>query len=118
MDIDFIRSYSMTFPGATEEIQWESELLFKVGGKIFVMCGSSSEGLVMLKANPEKFDELVEIQGVIPAPYLARNKWIGIRNKNDLKISEIKNLIKESYELVFQKLPKRLKNEINLTAGK
>src|SRR5205085_11382987 len=116
MDIDFIRSYCLSFPGATEEIQWETHLLFKVGGKMFVLCGSDSTSNMSIKANPEKFDELIEIPGVIPAPYLARAKWVAIQHRNDLKVSEIKNLIKESYELVFSKLPKRIKNEINAAA--
>jgi len=85
---------------------------------MFVLCGSDSEGNMSIKANPEKFDELIEIEGVIPAPYLARNKWISIKNKNGLKTAEIKNLIKESYELVFEKLPKNVKNKIVLSANK
>ena len=112
MDIDFLRNYCLSFPGATEEIQWETHLLFKVGGKMFTMCGSTAESQISLKANPEKFDELIEIEGVIPAPYLARNKWIAIQTRNSLKISELKELIKESYDLVFEKLPKKVRNEI------
>jgi len=103
----------MSFPGVTEQIQCEIDLLFKVGGKMFVVCGTQSASAISLKANPEKFDELVEIPRVIPAPYLARNKWVAIQNKNGLKIPEIKNLIKESYELVFSKPPKKIKDEIN-----
>src|SRR5439155_1110871 len=118
MNIEYIRAYCMSFPGVTEEIQWESHLLFKVGGKIFVLCGSDSESQMSLKASPERFDELVEIEGVIPAPYLARNKWIAIQNRNGLKTAELKSLIKESYELVFGKLPKRVKNEIILQLKK
>ena len=113
MDLDFIRKTCMSLPGTTEQIQWESDILFKVGGKMFVVCGSNTGSSVSLKANPEKIDELIEIEGVVPAPYLARNKWVSIQNKNGLRIQEIKNLVKESYELVFNKLPKKVRDEIN-----
>ncbi|MEO8512696.1 MAG: MmcQ/YjbR family DNA-binding protein [Ignavibacteria bacterium] len=117
MNIDFIREYCMSFPGATEELQWESSLLFKVGGKIFVITGSDnvSENLLSLKADPEKFEELMEQRGVMPAPYLARNKWIAIQRSAGVKTSELKELIRTSYELVFGKLPKKIQSSI--TAG-
>lgn len=114
MNIDWIRDYCMTFPGATEEVQWESSLLFKVGGKIFVISSldNFSENLLSLKGDPEKFEELTEQDGIIPAPYLARNKWITIQRTSRIKTTELKKLIKTSYELVFNKLPKKTKESI------
>ncbi len=105
----------MSFPGATEEIQWGSSLLFKVGGKMFVITSMDnfSENLLSLKGDPEKFDELTETEGIIPAPYLARNKWIAIQRSSPIKIKELKELIKTSYELVYNKLPKKTKESIS-----
>ncbi len=104
----------MSFPGATEEIQWETSLLFKVGGKIFVITGTNnfSENLLSLKSDPEKFEELIEREGIIPAPYLARNKWVSIQRNADIKSSELKDLIRTSYNLVFAKLPKKVREEV------
>ena len=114
MNIEWIREYCLSFPGATEEIQWESSLLFKVGGKIFVITGTNnfSENVLSLKSDPEKFEELIEQEGIIPAPYLARNKWIAIQRSSRLKTNELKDLIKTSYELIFAKLPKKVREGI------
>jgi predicted DNA-binding protein (MmcQ/YjbR family) len=114
IDIDSIREFCLTFPGSTEQVQWEESLLFKVGGKIFVIynMGSLTPNRISLKCSPESFEELIENEFVIPAPYLARNKWITLQDGCRLKPAEIKELITNSYSLVFSKLTKKLQNEI------
>ncbi len=109
-----IRKYCLSFPGAVEQIQWIDHLLFKVGGKMFLMYNLSKEhpNRIALKCAPEKFDEIVEIENIIPAPYLARNKWISILDGCKIKTKELKDLINESYEMVFAKLPKKLRTQI------
>lgn len=104
----------MSFKGAAEEVQWEDHLLFKVGGKIFVITAldNTAENLMTIKADPEVFEELVETEGIVPAPYLAKAKWIAVKRSCRLKPAELKALIKTSYELVFAKLPKKVKVEI------
>ena len=64
------------------------------------------------KCTPEKFAELVEIEGVIPAPYMARNHWVGIVELSALRQPEMKELIRNSYQMVFEKLPKKLQAEL------
>jgi predicted DNA-binding protein (MmcQ/YjbR family) len=63
---------------------------------------------VAFKCTPEKFAELVERDGVIPAPYLARAMWV---QEQELGQSfhrrEIERLVRTSYELVSAKLPKK-----------
>ncbi len=114
LEIEFIQKYCKTFPGVSEEVQWENCLLIKVCGKIFVLFNfhPSPQFRIALKTTPEKFCELTEIDGVSQAPNFAKNHWIGIKDKNGLKISELKNLINESYQLVFEKLPKKIRESI------
>lgn len=114
MVLDWLRDYCMSFPGATEEVQWEDHLLFKVGGKIFVIAAmdSTAENIMSIKSDPERFEELTEIEGVVPAPYLAKSKWIAIKKHNKLRLAELKELVKTSYELVYEKLSKRIKQSI------
>jgi len=77
MNIDQLRKLCLSFPGTTEQIQWGDNLLFKVGGKMFAVAALEPAAVWMsLKANPENFAELTEKHGIIPAPYLARAKWI------------------------------------------
>ena len=112
MNIQWVRKVCLSFPNATEQIQWENHLLFKVGGKMFAMLSLEPGGNWMsLKAAPEEFNELVERPGVIPAPYLARAKWVALEHAGALPKAEIERLLRLSYDLVFAKLPKRLRTQ-------
>jgi predicted DNA-binding protein (MmcQ/YjbR family) len=116
MDIEWVRQHCLSLPYTTEQIQWGNDLLFKVGGKMFAgMPLEPAPVWLTLKADPEEFAELVERQGVIPAPYMARAKWIAIENERALPRDEVFRLVNKSYELVFANLTKKLQAE--LTAG-
>jgi predicted DNA-binding protein (MmcQ/YjbR family) len=67
MDVESIRSYCLSFPQATENLQWDDELCFKIGGKIFVTLGLDNPP-ICFKCVPEKFAELVEQEDIRPAP--------------------------------------------------
>src|SRR5215813_8996069 len=112
MDIDSIRSHCLSLPHATEDVQWGSDLLFRISGKIFAVMNLEPPHQLAFKCTPDKFNELIELDGVIPAPYMARNKWVRLERPNALGDSEIKSLIKSSYEMVFAKLPKKTQGEL------
>nr|HEV7953022.1 MmcQ/YjbR family DNA-binding protein [Candidatus Acidoferrales bacterium] len=117
MDIEWIRQHCLSHPHTTEQIQWGNDLLFKVGGKMFAgMPLEPARVWLTLKADPEEFPELIERQGIIPAPYLARAKWIAIENERALPRTEVFRLVSKSYEMVFANLTKKLQAE--LTADK
>jgi predicted DNA-binding protein (MmcQ/YjbR family) len=117
MDIEWVRQYCLSLPHTTEQIQWGNDLLFKVGGKMFAgMPLEPARVWLSLKADPEEFAELIENQGVIPAPYMARAKWIAMENERALPRNEVLRLVSKSYEMVFAKLSKKLQAE--LAAGK
>ena len=119
MNIDQLRELCLSFPGATEQIQWGDDLLFKVGGKMFVVIPLEPARLwLTLKADPEEFAELTERPGVIPAPYLARAKWIAIETRDTLPRNEVATLLRKSYDLVFAKLPEATKRAITSPAKK
>ena len=107
MDIDRLRKLCLSFPGATEQIQWENDLVFKVAGKMFAVTPLIPARVwLSLKADPEAFAELTERPGVIPAPYLARAKWVAIESAQTLPQSEVAALLRQSYELVAARLPR------------
>lgn len=118
MELEIIREYCLSLPGVTEKVQWEDNLLFSVGGKMFVIynMGIESTDRVSLKCKPEKFHELIESENIIPAPYLARNNWICIQDGCRLKLKEMMELISESYDLVYGKLPAKLRKQISESA--
>ncbi|MGB2633024.1 MAG: MmcQ/YjbR family DNA-binding protein [Candidatus Acidiferrum sp.] len=118
MNIDQLRKICLEFPGATEQIQWEDDLLFKVGGKMFAVTRLEPARVwLSLKADPEEFAELTERPGIIPAPYLARAKWVAIETAETLPQTEVVTLLRKSYELVCAKLP-RAKRETLTAKGK
>jgi len=107
MHLDQLRKICMDFPGVTEQIQWEDDLVFKVGGKMFAVAPLEPARLwLSLKADPEEFVDLTERPGIIPAPYLARAKWVAIETPEILKTTEVALLLRKSYELVLAKLPR------------
>ncbi len=113
MNTEQLREFCLSFPGATEDIKWGADLCFSVGAKMFCVTGadSVSSGL-SLKCTPEKFDELVEHEGIDPAAYVGRYKWVHITSLDAVTADELKSLLSKSYQLVFDKLPPKVKKTI------
>ena len=87
-----------------ENLQWGDDVCFKVGGKIFAVLSLDSvpPGLC-LKCTPEKFVELCEQEGIRPAPYVGRYKWVLLERLDGLSDEELEDLIRQSYEMVVAK---------------
>lgn len=79
---------------------------------LVVCLDETNQNRLSLKCSEEKYSELLEKEGVIPAPYLARYKWVALQRKNPLTMVEIEGLIKISYDLVYAKLPKKIKEQL------
>ena len=104
MNVDSVRQYCLSFPHAKENLQWGEDLCFKVAGKIFAVLSLDSvpPGLCF-KCTPEKFAELCEQEGIKPAPYVGRYKWVLLESLDVLGGEELENLIRQSYEMVSAK---------------
>ena len=113
MNVDWLREVCLSFAGATEQIQWGSDLLFKVGGKMFTAAPLEPAPVCLsFKASPEHFAELTERPNIIPAPYLARAQWVALQTWDALPADELARLLRDSYEMVFAKLPKKARDAI------
>ncbi len=113
--LDWVRAFCLSLPHATEDVQWEHNLLFRIAGKMFCIANleaAVSPTKICFKCTPEKFAELVEIDGIIPAPYMARNHWVAMLDMDALRQPEIKELITESYRMILAKLPKKTQAEL------
>ena len=105
-----MRKHCLSFPHATENVQWVSNLVFKVGGKMFAVASlEPGEHAFSFKCTPDKYAELVERPGIVPAPYLARANWVAFERDNALPRTETKLLLRVSYDLVFTKLPRKIR---------
>jgi len=108
--LDWVRAFCLSLPNATEDVQWEHDLLFRIAGKMFCVANlepGMSPTKIAFKCTPETFAELVEVEGIIPAPYMARNHWVAMLDMNALRQPEIKELIQESYQMILEKLPRK-----------
>jgi predicted DNA-binding protein (MmcQ/YjbR family) len=114
IDIDWLRKTCLKLPGATEQIQWGNDLLFKVGRKMFAIAPLEPAPVCLtFKCSDESFAELTERPGIIPAPYLARAKWVALETPEAITRDELLELLRTSYELVFTKLSKRAQEQAN-----
>jgi predicted DNA-binding protein (MmcQ/YjbR family) len=113
MNTDWVRELCLSFPQTTEHIQWGEVLVFKVAGKIHALAAlQPSNTWLTFKASPENFVELTERPGIIPAPYLARAKWVALETRDALPLDELARLLRESYDMVVAKLPKKTREAL------
>lgn len=119
MDIESLRKYCLSFPHATENVQWGYDLCFKVDGKLFAVAPLEVAPLrLSFKASPENFAELCEREGVRPAPYMARAQWVALEQLNTLPDMELRELLAESYRLVWERITKKRRAELEKAGAK
>lgn len=113
MTIDSVREFCLSMPHATESIQWGNDLVMKVAGKMFaVMVLEPARVWISFKCSPEDFADLTERPGIIPAPYSARYSWVALETKDALSSTELRHQLRQSYNLVFEKLPQKTRAEL------
>jgi predicted DNA-binding protein (MmcQ/YjbR family) len=116
MNIDWVREWCLSLPHTTEKVQWGDNLVFKVGGKIYAIVAlEPGSHWLAFKCTAEEFAELVERPGIVPAPYLARAHWVSLQTAGALPPAEIKRLLRQAYDLIFAKLPKKTQAELQKT---
>jgi predicted DNA-binding protein (MmcQ/YjbR family) len=112
MNVDSVRDYCLSFPRAMETLQWGETLCFKVGGKIFAMLSLAPvPPSLCFKCTPETFVELCEQEGIRPAPYVGRYKWVLLERLDVLRDKEIEDLIRQSHEMVAPKGKMKVRNK-------
>lgn len=115
MGANWVRPVCLCLPGVTEEILWGSQLVLKVSGKMFCVVSLEPGSVwLSLKVAGDEFGELIELPGIVPAPYLARARWIALEHEDAMPPLELKRRIGRSWELVVARLPER--ERMRLTA--
>ena len=107
MDIETIRNICKGLPSVTEGIKWGNDLCFMVGEKMFCVILLNTPLKISFKVPDEEFDEISNSQGIIPAPYAARHKWILVEEVNIFNKKKWEHYITQSYNLVKAKLSKK-----------
>lgn len=109
MGFDWVRRYCLSMDGVAEVVQFEEHLAFQVAGKTFavVHLEPGAGNFLTVKATPQEYADLIELPGVVPAPYAARNHWVGVETEDVLPAVEMKRLIGRSYAIIVATLPKK-----------
>ena len=108
MTVESIRRWCLALPGVTEDIKWDDDLVFSVGGKMFCVAMLEPPHRLSFKCEAETFAELIEREGVIPALYLARAKWVSLEALDGpMEWRELEGRLRRSYDLVKASLTRK-----------
>jgi predicted DNA-binding protein (MmcQ/YjbR family) len=123
MDAERAREYLLRLPHVVETMQWGANLVFwvgdkAIGGKMFAVLNLDEDQKAVLSfaAGPERYAELLETDGVFPAPYLARAHWVSIRHWGVLRTSEFEEQLQLAHSLIYGKLPKKTRDVLAMPA--
>lgn len=115
MSIDDVKSICETLPGVTQDIKWGADLCFSIAKKMFCVTGLGQHPpSVSFKVTDDEFDQVSARIGFRPADYVARYKWVTVDDMNALPKKELEEFIRQSYELVKAKLPKKDRERLSL----
>ena len=117
MNVAAITKFCASLPHATGDIKWGADRVNSIGGRMFcVACvDSKRNSTVSFKVDDDLFLSMSDRTGFIPAPYMARAKWVQVTDLKKVSDAELKALIKRSYELVAMKLTKKLRTELGIS---
>jgi predicted DNA-binding protein (MmcQ/YjbR family) len=111
MRFDDFRRFCLSLPEATEDTQWGA-LLFRIRKKIFATyeLDGAPEKRITFKCTPERCAELLEREGVERAPYVGRYHWVAVRDFSVLKSDELRESVRQSYEMAAAKAPRKTRD--------
>jgi predicted DNA-binding protein (MmcQ/YjbR family) len=115
MTIAEIQSICQKLSGMTEDIKWEDHLCFNVGGKMFLVTAPDQVPVsASIKVSDDEFETLPQREGIIPAPYMARHKWVKLDDINRFSKRQWEFYIAEAYKLVGSTLSVKTQKQLGL----
>jgi len=130
MDAERLRAYLLTLPHVAETMQWGANLVFwvgdkAIGGKMFAVIDlddpsgpgvAHKHGILSYHAGPARYPELIERDGLFPAPYSARHFWVSAESWDVFTPAEWQREMTAAHALIFSKLPPRTRKVLTLPA--
>jgi predicted DNA-binding protein (MmcQ/YjbR family) len=119
MNLERARAFLLSLPHVVETMQWGDNLVFwvgdkAIGGKMFALInldhstqGAHSQSVISYPAGPERFSELLELEGIVPAPYFARIHWVAVERWDVLRDVEWHEHFAIAHAIMLAKLPKK-----------
>jgi predicted DNA-binding protein (MmcQ/YjbR family) len=135
MDAERLRAFLLTLPHTVETMQWGANLVFwvgdkAIGGKMFALINlddpphpESAAGRILhpsisYAAGPARYSELLELDGLIPAPYFARAHWIAAVRWDVFPTAGWRRELTAAHALTLAKLPRKVLATLALPAAK
>lgn len=125
MDSEQIRTICLRLPHVVETIKWKHYLAYwigdrEAGGKMFAMIDidGARTGILSFHCGAERFHELLEHEGICPAPYMFNHSWVALERWDALRPREIEEELARAHALVYHKLSKRTKAVLDLPEKK
>ena len=123
MDNERIREICLALPHVAETLNWGHHLVYwagerEMGGKMFAMTDldGTGRGVLWFHCGAERYHELLEVEGIFPAPHLARAHWVALERWDALRPREIEEELRRAHELIFAKLPAKTRAMLALPA--
>ncbi len=121
MDAERIRAFLLQLPHVVETMQWGANLVFWTGdkasgGKMFALINldGGSKAVIAYPAGPERYADLLEIDGLFPAPYFARIHWVAAERWSVFRTAEWEQQLRAAYDLTLAKLPPKTRANLAL----
>jgi predicted DNA-binding protein (MmcQ/YjbR family) len=106
-----VEAAALALPAATRIVQWGGSDVYKVGGKVFAICGLA--GGLSFKVTEIGFLALTEGGPGRQAPYLARGHWVAV-DLDAADAADIADWLATSHSLVAAKLTRAARRELGL----
>ena len=124
MDVERARAFLLTLPHVAETMQWGDNLVFwvgdkAIGGKMFVLISleGGTKGVASYAAGPERYPELLEVEGLSPAPYFARAHWVAAARWDVFRPGRWEEELRAAYDITLRKLPPKTRKLLALPAA-
>ena len=125
MTLDEFNLFCSKLTSTTKVVQWGGAHVWKIGGKIFAIAsywGPNTKdkdlpekgSKISFKCSDFSYSILIEQKGIIPAPYLARAKWVQLEEGNALNNEDVKSYITQAHSIIAAKLTKKIQAELEL----
>ena len=116
MNIEEFRTLCLSFAGASEKMPFDKAtseydrnlLVFEVAGKWFCFVNIDVFDFCNIKCDPDRIGELqAQYEGVTPGYHMNKRHWVSIHFDKDVPDDTIRELVRQSYDLVVTSLPKK-----------
>ena len=116
MRFEAFDAMALALPGAVMDVKWAVDRCYCVGGKMFAFAGQLGDETprYMFKCSDLSFEMLVESGAAVPAPYLARAKWVQLISHDALLDETLASYVVQAHGIIGAKLTKRALAKIGL----